>query len=165
LIPIAIGVAILRHRLYDIDLIINRTLVYGLLTATLTGAYLLVVTLLQSILRPVTGPSEMAVAGSTLAVAALFQPARVRIQAFIDRRFYRSKYDAARTVEAFTARLRGEIDLEAMTEELAIVVRNTLEPHTSPCGCAPRPDDLCLHALLSADPLQESQVAQAARNK
>ena len=128
LIPIAIGAAILRHRLYDIDLIINRTLVYGLLTATLTGAYLLVVTLLQSILRPVTGPSELAVAGSTLAVAALFRPARVRIQAFIDRRFFRSKYDAARTVEAFTARLRGEIDLEAMTEELAIVVRNTLEP-------------------------------------
>jgi uncharacterized membrane protein YidH (DUF202 family) len=128
LIPIAIGVAILRHRLYDIDLIINRTLVYALLTAALTIAYLLMVTLLQNALRPFTGQSELAVAGSTLAVAAMFRPLRVRIQAFIDRRFYRTKYDAAHTLESFSARLRNEIDIDALSSELVALVAKVMEP-------------------------------------
>jgi hypothetical protein len=128
LIPISIGVAILRHRLYDIDLIINRTLVYALLTATLTLAYLLLVTLLQNVLRPFPGQSELAVAGSTLAVAAMFRPLRVRIQGFIDRRFYRTKYDAAHTLESFSARLRNEIDIDALSSELVALVAKVMEP-------------------------------------
>jgi hypothetical protein len=128
LIPIAIGVAILRHRLYDIDLIINRALVYGLLTAGLTIAYLVMVTILQSVLRPVTGQSELAVAGSTLAVAALFRPGRLRTQAFIDRRFYRTKYNAEHTLESFSAKLRDEIDLDALTNELVALVSEVMEP-------------------------------------
>ena len=128
LIPIAIGVAILRHKLYDIDLIINRALVYGSLTAGLTIAYLLTVTVLQSVLQPVTGQSELAVAGSTLAVAALFRPSRVRTQAFIDRRFYRTKYDAEHTLETFSAKLRDEIDLDALSRELISLVNDVMEP-------------------------------------
>ncbi|MDQ3660050.1 MAG: hypothetical protein M3454_03115 [Actinomycetota bacterium] len=128
LIPVAIGVAILRHRLYDIDLIINRALVYGSLTAGLTIAYLVTVTVLQSVLRPVTGQSELAVAGSTLAVAALFRPSRLRTQAFIDRRFYRTKYDAEHTLETFSAKLRDEIDLDALSSELVALVTDVMEP-------------------------------------
>ncbi len=128
LIPVAIGVAILRHRLYDIDLIINRALVYGLLTAGLTIAYLVMVTLFQNVLRPVTGQSELAVAGSTLAVAALFRPSRLRTQAFIDRRFYRTKYDAEHTLETFSAKLRDEIDLDALSRELVALVADVMEP-------------------------------------
>ena len=128
LIPIAIGVAILRHKLYGIDLIINRALVYGSLTAGLTIAYLLTVTVLQSVLQPVTGQSELAVAGSTLAVAALFRPSRVRTQAFIDRRFYRTKYDAEHTLETFSAKLRDEIDLDALSRELISLVNDVMEP-------------------------------------
>ncbi|HZJ51313.1 MAG TPA: hypothetical protein VFF07_10840 [Actinomycetota bacterium] len=128
LIPLAIGVAILRHRLYDIDLIINRALVYGLLTAGLTIAYLITVTVLQSVLRPVTGQSELAVAGSTLAVAALFRPSRMRTQAFIDRRFYRTKYDAEHTLATFSAKLRDEIDLDALSSELVALVNDVMEP-------------------------------------
>jgi hypothetical protein len=128
LIPVAIGVAILRHRLYDIDLIINRALVYGLLTAGLTIAYLVMVTLFQNVLRPVTGQSELAVAGSTLAVAALFRPSRLRTQAFIDRRFYRTKYDAEHTLEIFSAKLRDEIDLDALSGELVALVTEVMEP-------------------------------------
>jgi hypothetical protein len=104
LIPLAAAVAILRYRLYDIDLIINRTLVYGTLTAALTAAYLLAVTGLQALLQPFTGQSELAVSGATLAVAAIFRPARVGIQTFIDRRYYRRKYDAAQMLERFSAR-------------------------------------------------------------
>ena len=131
LIPTAIGMAILRHRLYDIDVIINRTLVYGALTATLTGAYLLVVATLQSLLQPLAGQSELAVAGSTLTVAAIFRPARARIQAFVDRRFYRSKFDAEATVERFSARLREELDLEALTADLLAAVESTMRPSTA----------------------------------
>jgi hypothetical protein len=126
LIPVAVGVAILKYRLYDIDVIINRALVYTALTALLTLAYLAVVTVLQSLFRPLTGESTLAVASSTLTAAALFRPARV--QAFIDRRFYRKKYDAAQTVETFSARLREEIDLDALTAELVAVVGDAVQP-------------------------------------
>jgi hypothetical protein len=128
LIPIAIGIAILRHRLYDIDLIINRTLVYGALTAGLTAAYLLTVTILQGLLRPFAGRSDLTVAGSTLLVAAMFRPGRARMQAFIDRRFYHRKYDARQTQERFSARLRDEIDLEALSKELVSLVGDVMQP-------------------------------------
>ncbi len=128
LIPVAVGVAILKHRLYDIDLIINRTLVYGALTAALTLAYVLAVTVLQALLRPFAGQSQLAVAGSTLAVAALFRPARARIQTFIDRRFYRRKYDAGRTLDAFSARLRDEVELDPLAAELVALVSDVMQP-------------------------------------
>ena len=129
LIPLSIGVAILRSRLYDIDLLINRTLVYGTLTAALVLVYVGVVVLLQSFFRALTGQeSQLAVVASTLAIAALFQPLRRRVQGFIDRRFYRRKYDAAKTLEAFSARLRDETDLDRLGDELVSVVRQTVQP-------------------------------------
>jgi hypothetical protein len=127
-IPVAIGIAILKHRLYDIDVIINRALVYGALTITLTIAYVIAIAALQVIARPFAGESQLAVAGSTLAVAALFRPARRRIQAFIDRRFYRSKFDATKTLGDFSARLRDEVNLETLTTDLLAVVDQTMSP-------------------------------------
>jgi len=127
-IPIAAGIAILRYRLYDIDLLINRTLVYGLLTVTLGAVYVGSVILLQGVLSGFTGGNSLAVAASTLAVAALFQPVRRRIQSAVDQRFYRSRYDAARTLEAFAGRLRHEVDLTHLTDELRGVVAETLRP-------------------------------------
>jgi len=128
ILAVSVGIAVLKHRLYDIDVVINRTLVYGALTATLALAYLGSVLLLGLALRPLTASSNLAIAGSTLAVAALFRPARARIQELVDRRFYRRKYDAAQTLETFSARLRDEIELDALSEELRRVVGDTMQP-------------------------------------
>ena len=128
-VPIAIGFAVLKYRLYDIDLLINRTLVYGSLTATLALIYVGGVVSLQALLRALTGQeSTLAVVASTLLIAALFNPLRGLVQAFVDRRFYRSKYDAAKTLEAFNARLRDETNLDALSEDLVGVARSTMQP-------------------------------------
>jgi hypothetical protein len=131
LIPISIGVAVLRSRLFDIDVVINRTLVYGALTALLATLYFGGVTATQAIFRALTGQEQqpqLAIVISTLVIAALFMPLRRRIQSFIDRRFYRRKYDAAKTLEAFSAKLRDETDLKALNNELVDVVRETMQP-------------------------------------
>ncbi len=130
-VPISIGIAILRYRLYEIDLLINRTLVYGSLTATLALVYLGGVATTQAVFRALTGQEQqpqLAIVVSTLAIAALFNPLRRRIQAFIDRRFYRSKYDARKTLEAFSAKLRDETDLDALSDDLVGVVKETMQP-------------------------------------
>jgi hypothetical protein len=128
-IPIAVGVAILKYRLYDIDRLINRTLVYGLLTALLASVYAGVVLVLGQLFGGISAqPPSWAVAGATLAVAALFQPARRHIQQLVDRRFNRRRYDADRTVDAFAVRLRDQVDLEVLATELLAVVDQTIQP-------------------------------------
>jgi len=127
-LPTAISIALMRYRLYDIDVLINRTLVYGVLSAMLVAVYAVIVVALQAVLRPLTGGSELAVAASTLAVVALVQPLRGRIQNAVDRRFYRSRYDAMRTLDIFTARLRDEVDLGAVRADLLNVIDDTMRP-------------------------------------
>jgi hypothetical protein len=129
LVPISAGIAILKYRLYDIDVLINRTLVYGTLTATLAALYFGGIVVLQRLFVLITGEkSPLAVVASTLVIAALFTPLRRRVQGFVDRRFYRSKYDARKTIEAFSAKLRDETDLEALRDDLVGVVRETMQP-------------------------------------
>jgi len=142
-IPVAVGIAILRYRLYDIDVLINRTLVYGGLTASLAAAYFGGVAGFQRLLAPVVGDtSQLAVVASTLIIAALFTPLRRRIQGLIDRRFYRRKYDAANTLAAFSAKLRDETDLRSLDESLVKTVRNAIQPeHVSLWLKDPAADD------------------------
>jgi hypothetical protein len=128
---IAIGIAILRYRLYDIDVIINRTVVYGSLSAMLVALYFGGVAITQAIIQALTGREDLpqlAIVASTLVIAALFNPLRRRIQSFIDRRFYRKKYDAAKTLEAFSAKMRDETDLDALGNDLVSVVREAMQP-------------------------------------
>jgi hypothetical protein len=128
-VPIAVGFAVLKYRLYDIDVVINRTLVYGSLTATLALVYFGGVVGLQYVFRAVTGEeSTLAIVASTLAIAAMFDPLRRRIQSFVDKRFYRSKYDARKTLEAFSAKLRDETDLEVLNSDLVGVASETMQP-------------------------------------
>jgi hypothetical protein len=130
LLPVAVGVAITRYRLYEIDRIVSRTVSYALVTGVLVGVYAGGVLLLGRVLAPVTRQSEVAVAASTLLVAALFQPVRRKVQATVDRRFNRARYDARRTVEAFALRLRDEVDLDELSTELGNVVAGTVQPAT-----------------------------------
>jgi hypothetical protein len=128
-LPIAAGIAILRYHLYDIDVVINRTLVYSVLTAALALVYVGSIVLLQGLFRALTGEtSQLAVVASTLAIAALFVPLRQRVQAFIDRRFYRRKYDVAKTLQAFNTRLRDDVDLDSVADDLVEVVKETMQP-------------------------------------
>jgi hypothetical protein len=138
LIPVSVAVAVFKYRLYDIDRLINRTLVYGLLTALLAGVYAGLVFVLGRLLDPVVGESSLAVAGSTLGVAALFGPARRRVQRLVDRRFDRRRYDAARTVEYFSARLRDQVDLDTLSGELLAVVGHTMQPTSASLWLRPR---------------------------
>ena len=130
-VPLAIGLAVLKYRLYDIDVVINRTLVYGSLTAMLLALYFAGVSSTQAMLRILTGQEhqpQLAIVASTLAIAALFNPLRRRIQSFIDRRFYRRKYDARKTLESFSAKLREETDLQTLNDDLVGLVRETMQP-------------------------------------
>jgi hypothetical protein len=131
LLPLAIGVAVLRYRLYEIDRLISRTIAYGLLTVILGALFVAVILVMQAIIAPLTGSNELAVAGSTLLVAALFQPLRRRVQRLVDRRFNRSRYDAERTVAALAARLRDEVDLDAVRSDILATVDVALEPSMS----------------------------------
>jgi hypothetical protein len=151
LVPVAAGIAVLRYRLYDIDRLINRTLVYGLLTALLAGIYAGGVLILGQVFGRVgRDPPSWAVAGATLTVAALFQPARRRIQAVVDRRFNRRKYNAAKTIEGFSTRLRDEVDLDTLSTELMAVVDQTMQPTTASLWLRPSMD------LLASDRVRRS---------
>jgi hypothetical protein len=138
LLPLATGAAILRYRLYDLDRIISRTVAYGLLTVLLGGGYVLVVLGLGQLLGR---DSSLAVAAATLAVAAAFQPARRRVQAAVERRFNRRRYDAAHTIGAFSARLRDQVDLDTLTAEVLAVAEQTMQPTRASLWLRPRPPD------------------------
>jgi hypothetical protein len=141
-VPVAVGFAILRHRLYDIDVVINRTLVYGSLTAMLVAVYYGSVVILQYIFRALSGgESQFAIVASTLAIAALFNPLRRRVQAFVDRRFYRKKYDARKTLEVFSDKLRDETDLQTLSGDLVRVVTETMQPAHISLWVRPGPHD------------------------
>jgi hypothetical protein len=159
LTPIALAVtvaaAIVRHQLYDIDRVINRTLVYGLLTLLLGTVYAVGVFVLGRLLAPGDGQSELAIAASTLAVAALFQPARRRLQSIVDRRFNRARYDAARTIAAFSTRLRDEIDLDTLSTELLAVVNQTVQPTQVSFWLRP----MSMKSPSKAQPSNEANVA------
>ena len=128
IVPLSVAIAILRYRLYDIDLLINRTVVYGLTTAAIGVSFFLLIVVLQAPLRAVTGGSELAVAASTLACFALFTPLRRRIQRTVDRRFYRARYDAARTLDRFAGRIAGEVELAALRRDLVEALEATVQP-------------------------------------
>jgi hypothetical protein len=129
IMPLALSIAVLRYRLYEIDLIINRTLVYGVLSAMLVGMYVASIVVLQGLVRALAShESQLAIVASTLFVAALSNPLIRRVQSFIDRRFYRRKYDARKTLEAFSTKLKNETDLEALNNDLVGVVRETMQP-------------------------------------
>jgi hypothetical protein len=150
LIPLSIGVAMVRSGLYEIDIIINRTLVYGSLTATLVLVYLGCVIGLQYVLRALTVEgSNLTIVASTLLIAALFAPLRRRIQSLIDRRFYRNKYDAKKTLEAFSAKLREETDLGTLSDHLVGVVGETMRPAHVSLWLRPDPKPVAKSAALS----------------
>ena len=146
-LPVSVGIAVLRYRLYEIDVIIRRTLVYGTLSALLAGTYVAVVIGLQALFSSFAGGSNLAIAVSTLAVAALFMPVRSRVQHFVDRRFYRRRYDAQRTLEGFGARLREQVDLERSAPTSALSSRRRCSPRTSRSGCVAR----CRHEARPAE--------------
>jgi hypothetical protein len=141
-IPLSIGVAVLRARLFDIDVVINRTLVYGSLTVMLVALYFGGIVVLQRVFVALTGQrSTLAVVASTLLIAALFNPLRRRIQRFIDRRFYRRKYDAAKTLATFNSKMREETDLDSLSEEVLGVVRETMQPEHASLWLRPQATD------------------------
>jgi len=149
-IPLAIGIAILRYRLYDIDRLISRSLAYGLLAGCLVLVYGGTVLLLSALLAPLTSENSLAVAGSTLLVAALFAPVRRRIQSLVDRRFDRARYDATRELADLSQRLRGEVDLEGVTAEVVTTIRRTLAPASASIWLAPAPGESASASSLAS---------------
>ena len=152
---LGVSIPILRYRLWDIDVIINRTLVYGSLTVLLVALYVGLILALQTLVHAVTGSfseQPLVIVGSTLVIAALFRPLRQRLQAIIDRRFYRRKYDAAKVVAAFSATLRNEVDLDQLREHLLAVVQETMQPTQVSCGCASLPAGQLPHSRPASLP-------------